>query len=146
MDALFINQNRIQIFHQLNSVLASLHLAVVGVYILIAAGALMMVVGFLGCCGAIKESPCMLGLVSGTGQMLKWLHWSQIPHLGFGSAALWRPLVFVMRMPGRICSCVMKAASRLSSSSSSSSSLLWRWLLGSGVSPTRTRYRFFFRF
>lgn len=35
-----------------------------GVYILIAAGALMMVVGFLGCCGAIKESPCMLGLVS----------------------------------------------------------------------------------
>ncbi|KAM6961078.1 CD9 molecule a isoform 2-T2 [Aplochiton taeniatus] len=33
-----------------------------GVYILIAAGALMMVVGFLGCCGAIRESPCMLGL------------------------------------------------------------------------------------
>lgn len=37
--------------------------AFVGVYILIAAGALMMLVGFLGCCGAIKESPCMLGLV-----------------------------------------------------------------------------------
>uniref|UniRef100_A0A3Q3IUU0 Tetraspanin n=1 Tax=Monopterus albus TaxID=43700 RepID=A0A3Q3IUU0_MONAL len=35
---------------------------VTGVYILIAAGALMMIVGFLGCCGAIKESPCMLGL------------------------------------------------------------------------------------
>lgn len=34
-----------------------------GVYILIGAGALMMVVGFLGCCGAIQESPCMLGLV-----------------------------------------------------------------------------------
>ncbi|KAA0715189.1 CD9 antigen 5H9 antigen [Triplophysa tibetana] len=33
-----------------------------GVYILIAAGALMMVVGFLGCCGAIQESSCMLGL------------------------------------------------------------------------------------
>ncbi|XP_055011461.1 CD9 molecule a isoform X1 [Boleophthalmus pectinirostris] len=33
-----------------------------GVYVLIAAGALMMVVGFLGCCGAIQESPCMLGL------------------------------------------------------------------------------------
>ncbi|XP_063073726.1 CD9 antigen-like isoform X2 [Engraulis encrasicolus] len=33
-----------------------------GVYILIVAGALMMVVGFLGCCGAIRESPCMLGL------------------------------------------------------------------------------------
>ncbi|KAM9502205.1 CD9 antigen-like [Salvelinus alpinus] len=33
-----------------------------GVYILIIAGLLMMVVGFLGCCGAIQESPCMLGL------------------------------------------------------------------------------------
>ncbi|KAM3609833.1 uncharacterized protein V6R79_020938 [Siganus canaliculatus] len=33
-----------------------------GVYVLIGAGALMMVVGFLGCCGAIQESPCMLGL------------------------------------------------------------------------------------
>lgn len=33
-----------------------------GVYILIGAGALMMVVGFLGCCGAIQESACMLGL------------------------------------------------------------------------------------
>lgn len=37
-----------------------------GVYILIAAGALMMVVGFLGCCGAIQESSCMLGLVNHT--------------------------------------------------------------------------------
>ncbi|XP_076578972.1 CD9 antigen-like [Chaetodon auriga] len=35
-----------------------------GVYILIAAGVLMMVVGILGCCGAIKESPCMLGLLN----------------------------------------------------------------------------------
>lgn len=43
----------------------------IGVYILIAAGALMMVVGFLGCCGAIKESPCMLGLVSGSRQKVK---------------------------------------------------------------------------
>uniref|UniRef100_A0A3Q3AUB2 Tetraspanin n=1 Tax=Kryptolebias marmoratus TaxID=37003 RepID=A0A3Q3AUB2_KRYMA len=33
-----------------------------GAYILIGAGALMMVVGFLGCCGAIQESPWMLGL------------------------------------------------------------------------------------
>lgn len=33
-----------------------------GVYILIVAGAVMMVVGFLGCCGAIKESACMLGM------------------------------------------------------------------------------------
>lgn len=33
----------------------------IGVYILIGAGALMMIVGFLGCCGAIQESTCMLG-------------------------------------------------------------------------------------
>ncbi|XP_063233863.1 CD9 antigen isoform X2 [Bacillus rossius redtenbacheri] len=31
-----------------------------GVYILLAAGLLMFVVGFVGCCGAYKESPCML--------------------------------------------------------------------------------------
>ncbi|XP_013858965.1 CD9 molecule a isoform X2 [Austrofundulus limnaeus] len=36
-----------------------------GVYILIGAGALMMVVGFLGCCGAIQESPWMLGVFFG---------------------------------------------------------------------------------
>lgn len=64
MDALCTTTN--PDVHQLSSTLISLHFAVVGVYILIAAGALMMVVGFLGCCGAIKESPCMLGLVSTT--------------------------------------------------------------------------------
>uniref|UniRef100_A0A2K6DRW7 CD9 molecule n=1 Tax=Macaca nemestrina TaxID=9545 RepID=A0A2K6DRW7_MACNE len=36
-----------------------------GVYILIGAGALMMLVGFLGCCGAVQESQCMLGLFFG---------------------------------------------------------------------------------
>ncbi|KAF0882755.1 CD9 protein, partial [Crocuta crocuta] len=35
-----------------------------GVYILIGAGALMMLVGFLGCCGAVQESQCMLGLAT----------------------------------------------------------------------------------
>jgi len=34
----------------------------IGTYTLIVAGALMMVVGFLGCCGSIQESPCMLGM------------------------------------------------------------------------------------
>lgn len=33
-----------------------------GAYILIAVGVIIMVIGFLGCCGAIKESQCMLGL------------------------------------------------------------------------------------
>lgn len=57
-------QNNLQCHHEASSLGLNVCLVVVGVYILIAAGALMMVVGFLGCCGAIKESPCMLGLVS----------------------------------------------------------------------------------
>lgn len=35
-----------------------------GVYIMIGLGAIMMVVGFLGCYGAIQESQCLLGTVS----------------------------------------------------------------------------------
>jgi len=33
-------------------------------YLLIAVGALLVVIGFLGCCGAVKENKCMLLLVS----------------------------------------------------------------------------------
>jgi len=32
-----------------------------GSYVLIAAGCVMLIVGFAGCCGAIKESTCLLG-------------------------------------------------------------------------------------
>lgn len=35
-----------------------------GVYILIGAGGLVMLVGFFGCCGAVRESQCLLGSVS----------------------------------------------------------------------------------
>ncbi|KDR08608.1 CD82 antigen, partial [Zootermopsis nevadensis] len=35
-----------------------------GIYIFLATGALMFIVGFLGCCGAYRESPCMLVSVS----------------------------------------------------------------------------------
>lgn len=38
--------------------------------LLIAVGSIIMVLGFLGCCGAIKESPCMLLLV---GKKTIWL-------------------------------------------------------------------------
>ncbi|KAI4888771.1 hypothetical protein NFI96_001915 [Prochilodus magdalenae] len=34
----------------------------IGVYILIVAGGLVMLVGFFGCCGAVRESQCLLGL------------------------------------------------------------------------------------
>ncbi|KAJ8373111.1 hypothetical protein AAFF_G00271160 [Aldrovandia affinis] len=33
----------------------------IGVYILVGAGGLMMLVGFFGCCGAVRESQCLLG-------------------------------------------------------------------------------------
>jgi len=36
-----------------------------GAYILIAAGALIFIIGFLGCCGSLKESRLMLGLYGG---------------------------------------------------------------------------------
>lgn len=39
------------------------HLGSIG-YVLIAVGAFLLVIGFLGCCGAIKESKCMLMTVS----------------------------------------------------------------------------------
>ncbi|XP_059573042.1 tetraspanin-2 isoform X2 [Alligator mississippiensis] len=32
-----------------------------GLYVLVGAGALMMMVGFFGCCGAVRESQCLLG-------------------------------------------------------------------------------------
>ncbi|XP_026482691.1 CD9 antigen-like, partial [Ctenocephalides felis] len=32
----------------------------IGIYIFLAAGALMLVVAFLGCCGAFRENTCML--------------------------------------------------------------------------------------
>lgn len=38
-------------------------LSTAGIYILIAVGAVMMFVGFLGCYGAIQESQCLLGTV-----------------------------------------------------------------------------------
>ncbi|XP_064138452.1 tetraspanin-2 isoform X2 [Loxodonta africana] len=33
----------------------------VGLYVLVGAGALMMAMGFFGCCGAMRESQCVLG-------------------------------------------------------------------------------------
>ncbi|XP_034732691.1 CD9 antigen-like isoform X2 [Etheostoma cragini] len=35
----------------------------IGVYILIGAGSLVMLVGFFGCCGAVRESQCLLGSI-----------------------------------------------------------------------------------
>jgi len=37
----------------------------VAAYILIAVGALVVVIGFLGCCGALRHSECMLITVGG---------------------------------------------------------------------------------
>lgn len=48
--------------------------ALSGVYVLIAIGAVMMFVGFLGCYGAIQESQCLLGTVGFTQLILFILH------------------------------------------------------------------------
>uniref|UniRef100_F7C2L7 Tetraspanin-2 n=1 Tax=Equus caballus TaxID=9796 RepID=F7C2L7_HORSE len=40
---------------------ARLQPALLGLYVLVGAGALMMAVGFFGCCGATRESQCVLG-------------------------------------------------------------------------------------
>lgn len=40
-------------------------------YLLIAVGAVLLVIGFLGCCGAIRESKCMLLTVSNAESDLK---------------------------------------------------------------------------
>lgn len=39
----------------------------IGLYIFLAIGALMLIVAFLGCCGAFKESQCLLVSVSDCG-------------------------------------------------------------------------------
>lgn len=36
------------------------------VYIIIAVGAALFIIGFIGCCGAVKENRCLLGTVSGS--------------------------------------------------------------------------------
>lgn len=48
-----------------------------GIYILIAVGAVMMFVGFLGCYGAIQESQCLLGTVRPGGQGVPGQGWGQ---------------------------------------------------------------------
>jgi hypothetical protein len=34
------------------------------IYLLIGTGSFIFIAGFLGCCGALRENKCMLGLVS----------------------------------------------------------------------------------
>lgn len=41
--------------------------------VLLVLGAIMTVVGFLGCCGAIRESRCLLGMVSSITTKIKML-------------------------------------------------------------------------
>ena len=37
-----------------------------GAYVFIAVGVIIMIIGFFGCCGAIRENQCMLGMVGHT--------------------------------------------------------------------------------
>uniref|UniRef100_H2ZFC8 Tetraspanin n=1 Tax=Ciona savignyi TaxID=51511 RepID=H2ZFC8_CIOSA len=45
--------------------LAGLQIYEAGAIVLVVAGSIMFIVGFLGCCGAMKESTCMLGTYFG---------------------------------------------------------------------------------
>lgn len=45
-------------------IIAANPLLVTGVYILLAMGGLLFLLGFLGCCGAIRENKCLLLFVS----------------------------------------------------------------------------------
>lgn len=50
----------------------------VAIFVLMAAGALMVLVGMLGCCGALQESPCLLGTVSSNKVIQKIKIWINI--------------------------------------------------------------------
>lgn len=57
-----------------------------GVYILIGAGSLVMLVGFFGCCGAVRESQCLLGSVSAYKlRIFQCYYVIYLPHLFFES-------------------------------------------------------------
>lgn len=45
-------------------IIAANPLLVTGVYILLAMGGLLFLLGFLGCCGAVRENKCLLLFVS----------------------------------------------------------------------------------
>lgn len=47
-------------------IVAANPLLITGVYILLAMGGLLFLLGFLGCCGAIRENKCLLLFVSTT--------------------------------------------------------------------------------
>ncbi|NXS33341.1 TSN8 protein, partial [Pomatostomus ruficeps] len=53
---------RVSTTQQVNACSHTSTITLAGINLLIAVGALIMVLGFLGCCGAIKESRCMLML------------------------------------------------------------------------------------
>lgn len=51
-------------------IVAANPLLITGAYILLAMGGLLFLLGFLGCCGAVRENKCLLLFVS-----IPWVPW-----------------------------------------------------------------------
>ena len=63
----FSGKNSCRKMHEINTA------TILGIYLVIIAGALLSVIGFFGCYGALRENRCFLGLVSFHSAIL-WIH------------------------------------------------------------------------
>ncbi|XP_019749022.1 tetraspanin 35 [Hippocampus comes] len=69
-------------------------------YLLIAVGVLLVIIGFLGCCGAIRESKCMLLLVGGRIHVANSLSGNVAEFVFIASHALTSTLYSSQAIPG----------------------------------------------